>query len=160
MIIIIKKWIEDNEYYEVQYDTESNKYFSCFKDGLKKKHKIEIKKDIADVYLDTSKILKKMEHEYERHIEHSEIYENNLNSRAMDKPLSLEDEFIRQSTFEDVRNAIEQLPELQKRRIKLYYFNEMKQKDIADRENVDIRNVQHSLNKGVKKLYEILKNQI
>ena len=36
MIIIIKKWKEDDEYFEVQYDTETKKYYSCFRDVKRK----------------------------------------------------------------------------------------------------------------------------
>ena len=156
MIIIIKNWIEDNEYSEIQYDTDTKKYFSCFRDGLKKRHRIEITEDVAEVYFNASKILKKFKHEYERHIEHSEIYENNLNERAMDKPISLEDEVIRKSTFEDVRNAIEQLPDIQKRRIKDMYFNHYTQQQIADKENTSLRAVQYSLHIALDNLKKIL----
>ena len=45
---------------------------------MKKRHRIEITEDVAEVYFNASKILKKFKHEYERHIEHSEIYDNNI----------------------------------------------------------------------------------
>ena len=37
--------------------------------------------------------------------------------------MSLEDEYIKNSSFEAVRNAIELLPDIQKRRVKKYYYD-------------------------------------
>ena len=61
--------------------------------------------------------------EYDNHIEHSEIFENNLESRAKDKQILLEDMIIQKETFEKLKKAINELPEIQKRRIKKYYFD-------------------------------------
>lgn len=157
MIVIIKKWKEDNEYFEVQYDTETKKYYSCFKDVKKINKRVEIEEKIAEAYIEESKIIKKFENEFSRHIEHSELSDNKLNEKIMDKPISVEDEVIRNSTFEDVRNAIETLSEIQKRRIKLYYFELKTQEEIAKIEKVNIRNVQSSLKLALENLKKILK---
>ena len=157
MIIIIKKWKEDDEYFEVQYDTETNKYYSCFKDVKRKNQRVEIREDIVQAYIEASKVARKFENEYSRHIEHSEIYDNNLNDRALNKPISLEDEVIRKATFDDVRNAIETLSDIQKRRIKLYYFEGKTQEEIAEIEKVNIRNVQSTLKDALDNLKKIIK---
>ena len=75
----------------------------------------------------------------------------------MDKPISLEDEVIRKATFEDVRNAIETLSDIQKRRIKLYYFEGKTQEEIAEIEQVNIRNVQSTLKDALDNLKKIIK---
>jgi len=95
--------------------------------------------------------------EYDRHIEHSEIYENNLNSRAMDKPLSLEDEIIKKTTFAELKSAIEKLPEIQKRRIKKYYFEDKTEQQIAEEENATHQSVHIILQRGLENLKKILK---
>ena len=74
----------------------------------------------------------------------------------MNKSIGLEDYVIQKSTFEDLKKAIDLLPEIQKRRIKKYYFEDMTQQQIADEENVDIRSIQYTLNIALKKLKEIL----
>ena len=79
MIIIIKKWKEDDEYFEVQYDTETKKYYSCFRDVKRRNQRVEIREDIVQAYIEASKVARKFENEFSRHIEHSEIYDNNLN---------------------------------------------------------------------------------
>ena len=84
----------------------------------KKNTKIEVQEEVYKA-LDRFELddIKEM-NEYDRHIEHSEIYEDNLCVRAMDKPTGLEDYIIQKSTFEDLKKAINMLPEVQKRRIK------------------------------------------
>lgn len=47
MIKIIKKWFEDNEYKEIQYDTEIKQYYYCFKDMNKKAQRIAVERKIA-----------------------------------------------------------------------------------------------------------------
>ena len=96
--------------------------------------------------------------EYDNHIEHSEIYENNLNSRVMDKPISLEDEVIKKSRFDELKKAIETLPEVQKRRVKKYYFDGKNEYQIAIEENTTQQAVNKTLKLAREKLKEILKN--
>jgi len=135
----------------------NGKYVVTFKDGTNKLKVIEISEKIFQTMnsfeLDDISEL----NEFDRHIEHSEIFENNLNERAMDKPISLEDEVIRKTSFEELKKAIDTLPVIQKRRIKKYYFDDKTQQEIADEENVDIRAIQYTLNIALKKLKEILK---
>ena len=59
--------------------------------------------------------------EYDNHIEHSKIYENNINIRAKNKPISLEDEVILKSSLEELKLAINHLPERQRRILFLWY---------------------------------------
>ncbi len=95
--------------------------------------------------------------EFDRHIEHSEIYGNNLERRVLNKSIGLEDYVIQKSTFEDLKNAINLLPDIQRGRIKKYYFEDKTQQQIADEENVDIRSIQYTLKIALKKLKQILK---
>ena len=91
-------------------------------------------------------------------MEKSEIYEDNLNKRAFNKPLLLEDEFIKKTAFDDLKNAINKLPEIQKRRVKKYYFDDKSQVDIAKEENTTKVAVNQSLKKALLNLKKILKN--
>lgn len=95
--------------------------------------------------------------EYDRHIEHSEIYENNLNNRAMDKPLSVDDEVVRKILTEELKNAIQELPETQKRRLEKYYFGNMTFEEIAQEENCTKMAVKFSVDIAVEKISKKLK---
>ena len=76
----------------------------------------------------------------------------------------LEDDFIqkqnRQERIAYLYWAIDKLTPTQKRRIVDYYINEMKLKDIAEKENVSIGAIQDSLNKAIEKLRVMLKKRL
>ena len=75
----------------------------------------------------------------------------------------LEDDFIRKQNEKEkiiyLYWAIDQLTPVQKRRIVDYYINEMKLKDIAEKENVSIGAIQSSLNAALMKLRKILRKK-
>ena len=133
----------DNPYI-LSYCEEKNLYIVTFKDVTGKINKIEVQEEIYKAL--------------DRHIEHSEIYEDNLCARAMDKPTGLEDYIIQKSTFEDLKKAIDMLPEVQKRRIKKYYFEDKTEQQIADEENATHQSVHIILERAIENLKKILKN--
>lgn len=143
--------------YTLSFIEEKNIYIVSFKDVKGTTHRVEVNEEVYKAFdkfelEDLSEL-----NEYDNHIEHSEVFENNLEKRAKDKPISLEDEFIEKSTFNELKEAINKLPEIQKRRIKKYYFDEKTQQQIADEEKVDIRAVQYTLNIALKNLRKFLK---
>lgn len=147
----------DNPYTLMDYDI-NGKYKVSFVDGKGKKQIVEISSKVYEAF-NTFELEDLSElNEYDNHIEHSEIFENNLNERAKDKPISIEDEIIRKSTFEELKNALEKLPDIQKRRIKKYYFDDKTLNEIAEEEGCTFRAVKFSIDIGIKKLQEILKN--
>ena len=56
----------------------------------------------------------------------------------------------------ELKVAINQLQEIQQRRIIKYYFEDKSQQKIANEENVDIRSIQYSLNIAIKNLKKFL----
>lgn len=70
---------------------------------------------------------------WDRHIEHSEVWENTLYERAVEELISVEDMIIRKLEYEAVSKAIATLPEKQKRRLlsrwKISQTNIEKQRD-------------------------------
>ena len=148
---------KDNPY-TLNYCEERDIYIISFKDSKGIFQNVEVTETIYKAFdrfeLDD---LSEM-NEFDNHIEHSEVFENNLNDRAMDKPISLEDEVIRKSTFDELKKAIEMLPEVQKRRIKKYYFEDKTEQQIADEENATHQSVHIILERAIENLKKILKN--
>lgn len=148
---------KDNPY-TLNYCEERDIYIISFKDSRGIVQNVEVTETVYKTFdrfeLDD---LSEM-NEFDNHIEHSEIFENNLNNRAKDKPISLEDEIIRKSTFDELKKAIDILPEVQKRRIKLYYFDDMSTKDIAILEKCTQHSVRVSIRRAIEELKNILKN--
>ena len=147
---------KDNPY-TLKYIDEKKIYIICFKDGKGIDRKVEVTEEIYNAF-DKFELhdLKEL-NEYDRHIEHSQIYENNLYHRVKDRPISLEDEIIRKTTFEELKNAINLLPEIQKRRIKQFYFQELTTKEIADKEHCTQHSVRVSIRRAIQELNKILK---
>lgn len=133
-------------------------YMVSFKDSKGKNQNIEISKELYDIFdrfeLDD---LSEM-NEYDNHIEHSEVYDNNLNERAMYKPISVEEIVENNIINEEIKTAIDELSDVQKRRIKMYYFEGLTQQEIANKEGTSLRAVQYTLNSAINKLKKILKN--
>lgn len=88
----------------------------------------------------------------DNHIEHAEVYENNLVSRAVNKPESLEMIVERKINYELLYKNINKLPEIQKRRLKKYYFLGKTFEEIALEENCTKRAIKFSVDLALKKL--------
>lgn len=148
---------KDNPY-TLEVCEDRNIYRVYFKDGKGLNQCVEINETIFKA-LDRFELEDIVQlNEYDRHIEHSEIYELTLNKRAKDKPISIEDEIIRKASFEELKNALEKLPEIQKRRIKKYYFDDKTEQQIADEENTSQQAVHIILERAKENLKKILKN--
>ena len=146
---------KDNPY-TLNYMEEKNIYLVSFKDGKGHLQEIEVSKEIYKVF-DKSELHDIRElNEYDRHIEHSEIYENNLEVRAMDKPISLEEMIETKILNEELKKAIDTLSDVQKRRIKMYYFEDKTLREIAEIEHCKIMSVKDSIDIGIKKIKKIL----
>lgn len=87
-----------------------------------------------------------------RHIEHSELTEASLNERAFCKPESIEEEVSRNMEYELLHRVIEKLPEVQRRRLLLYFFGEMTYEQIAAIEGCTKRAVKFSVDIAIEKL--------
>ena len=106
-----RRKFKDNLYTIIEIEI-SNKYFVTFKDSRGILNKGFVLKDIYEMFnnyklRDLSQI-----NEYDNHIEHSEIYENNLNKRAIKKEKSIEEIILEKFSFNELKKAIEELPEM------------------------------------------------
>lgn len=96
--------------------------------------------------------------EYDRHLEHSEVYEHTLNKKKDASEWSLEEYFENVQITENLHMAISKLPDVQKRRLKKYYFEEKTFDKIALEEGCTYQCVQRSVYRAVEKIKNILKN--
>lgn len=155
--IPVRNKSKDNPY-TLGYDDSNKTYTVEFVDNMKVIHKIEVSDKIYEAFNefeleDVSQI-----HKYQKHIEHNEVYEETLNARAINKPLSVEEEVENNIMTEILKNAIDTLSDTQKRRIKMYYFEDMTLKQIAELEHCSIMSVKENIDSGINKLRKIIKN--
>ena len=109
---------KDNPY-TLNYINEEDNYAVLFKDSKGILQSVNVS-EVVFKMMDRFELDDICEmNEFDRHIEHSELTENNLEARALNKSIGLEDYVIQESTFEDLKKAIDLLPEIQ-RRIRRY----------------------------------------
>ena len=147
---------KDNPY-TLSYNKITSSYVVEFKDNKNIVHKVEISDEIYQAFdkfelEDISQI-----HKYRKHIEHSEVFEETLYHRAVNQDKSVEEVVEDKILNDSLKIAIEKLTETQKRRIKLYYFENLNFKQIAQLERCDESSVRESIYKGIEKIKKILK---
>lgn len=135
----------------------NGRYYLSFKDGRGMLQTIEIDKVLYGLFnrfeLEDISYLNKVS----RHIEHSELTEATLNDRAFYKPETVEDAVSRSMEYELLHRAIAKLPEVQRRRLLLYFFGELTYEQIAELEGCTKRAVKFSVDIAIEKLKRDLK---
>lgn len=154
--IPVRNKSKDNPY-TLGYDENNETYTVEFVDNKKAIHKIEISNKIYEAFNkleleDVSQI-----HKYQRHIEQSELYEETLNTRAINKSMSVEEVVEKQIINEELKKAIQSLPEIQRNRLKKYYFENMTFEEIAKEEKCTKRAVKFSIDIAINKLAKTIK---
>ena len=148
---------KDNPY-TLGYDEENQTYTVEFVDNKHVIHKVEISDKVYEAFNkfeleDISQIDK-----YRKHIEHNEIFDNKLEERMLIKPISIEEKVESKILIEEIRTAINSLPDIQKRRLKKYYFEDMSLEQIANEENCSKVAVKYSIDIALQKISKKIKN--
>lgn len=134
-----------------------NHYYIIFRDGLNIPRTVEVDKKLFDLFnqfeLDDLHEL----NEYSRHIEHKELSEENIYNRISNNIEGIDDYVIRTSTYDELITAINKLSSTQRRRIKMYYFDELDLKTIATIEHTSFQMISKSIKQGIGNLKKILK---
>lgn len=135
---------------------KNGKYYLSFSDGQGVRYEMEIQKELFDMLnqfeLDDLSVL----NEWDRHIEHFEQTEQSLNRRAYYKGESVEDAVLRNIEYERLHRAISELPETQRRRLTLYYFQGLTYEQIAEMEGCSHPAVIKSVSAAIEKIRKIL----
>ena len=148
---------KDNPY-TLSYNETTRSYVVEFKDNKNIIQKVEISDEVYQAFdkfelEDISQI-----HKYRKHIEHNEVYEETLYHRAINDSVSIEDEIEEKIMYEELKQIINKLSDVQKRRIKMYYFEDMKVEEIAILENTTHQAVSKSIRKGIEEIKKNIKN--
>ena len=147
---------KDNPY-TLGYDEEKQTYTVEFVDNKKVIHRVEISNKVYEAFNkfeleDISQI-----HKFRKHIEHNEIFDNKLEERMLEKPISIEEEIENKLLLEDLKSAMKQLSDTQKKRLYLYYFEDKTLKEIAAMEGCSIKNIHKSIEQAIQKIKKYLK---
>ncbi len=114
--------------------TGDGRHWLTFSDGQRHRHHLEINAAVFALFdsfeLDDLSYL----NEVDRHYEQSELTEASLYDRAMHRPATVEESALQSMEYAQLHRAISELPEIQKRRLILYYFQGLTYEQIAGME--------------------------
>lgn len=137
------------------YEKEG-KYYISFKDGQGQRNSLEVEKELYDAFNDFELEDLSYLNVWDRHLEQSEVWEATLNERAVEIPESVEEIVFHNIQNEKVHRAISKLPCVQQRRIKLYFFEGLTYKQIADLEQCKYQAIEKSVKSALKNIKKFL----
>lgn len=133
---------------------ENNTYYISFTDGQGIFHRQEISMELYAAFngfeLDDISLM----NEASRHLTEADAGEEPLGNRIADPSEQVEDHVYRRIMYQELHKAVAQLPEIQRRRILLYYFGGYTYEQISQMENCTKRAVKFSVDAALKKLRE------
>lgn len=133
---------------------ENEEYYVSFADGQGVQHKEKISQDLYELFdrfelEDISQL-----NVISRYHEYSELTEATLNQRAVLPVEPMEDRVFRKIMTDRLHSAISALPNIQRRRVLLYYFGGYTFEQIAEMEGCTKMAVKFSIDIALKKLGE------
>ena len=141
--------------YTLEYVESEDKYYISFIDSVNQECRIEIDKEIFYAYLKSKKNYIKIKNETNRHLEQSELTDEEIYNRAFEKEESIEETVMKDIEKEKMQQALKNLTEVQQRRIELHIVNNITIRDIAQLEKVRKKQIVKSLQIGLKKIKKI-----
>ncbi len=136
--------------------TSEPHYFIQFKDGTGTEHCLEIEKPLFDLFdqfeLDDLSYMNEVDNNHE----HSELSEETLNRRAFLQRKSTEETVLDDLEREELHSAILKLPEIQRRRLILYYYSGLSDQQIAMVEGCSQSAISQTLSVAIKNLKDFL----
>ena len=136
--------------------TKAGRYYISFVDVNNILQKIEVSQEVFESFNKFELEDISQMNEYDRHLEHSEVDENTLYQKSVSSEQLLEEYFDKAQDAENLHMAINKLPDVQKRRLKKYYFEEKTFEEIALEEGCTYQCVQRSVYRAVTKIKNIL----
>lgn len=142
--------------YTLEYDESENKYYISFIDSANHNCRVQIDKEIFDVYKNSKKSYTKIKNETSRYLEHSNLSDIDIYKRSAQHPSSIEEIIIKKDENKQLNEALKTLTDTQYRRIELHIINEITIRGVADIEKVQKKQIEKSLKLGLKKIKKFL----
>lgn len=144
--------------YILEYIESEDKYYISFKDSVGKECRLEVDKDIFEIYLKSKKAYIKIKNETSRHLEQSDLDEEQLYKRIFKQPESIENIIIKNNDKAKLNNAMSNLTATQLRRIELHIIDEITIRDLAKMEKARKKQIEKSIYLGLKKIKKFFEN--
>ena len=146
--------------YKLRVDADGAipRYFVAFTDGEGIWREIEVKRPIYLEFLKLKKIERNMTRWNERHIDGFEQTEESLRANMTKPPKGLEDEVFDGERDRRLRQAIRELPAIQRRRFALYHEFGLTYEQIGKMEGCSLVAVKHAVDKAKAAIQKKLKS--
>lgn len=151
-----RKKSKDNPY-TIIYCESNGKHFCIFKDAKNMLQQVEIPIAVFDALSNFELEDISQMHKFDKHIEHSEMFESTLNRRMVNPTISFEEIVEKKLLIENIKEKISLLPDTQKRRIQKYFFDNKTMEQIADEECCSKVAVKYSIDIAINKISKNLK---
>jgi len=133
-------------------------YYVSFTDGEDIKHETEVSRPVYLEFLRFAKTERNLRRWDERHIEQSELTDETLYDRALQKPKSVEDTIFDIQRDEQLSLAIQDMPKTQRRRFVLYREFGLTYEQIATVEGCHLTSVRESIMRAEEKIKNFFKS--
>lgn len=130
-----------------------------FKDGQGLTYSLEISRELYAVFNEFELADLSVLNQVDRHMEQSLLTEQSLHERAFQTEESVEDTVIQNLYIEQLKQGMDKLPEIQKRRLFMYYFEGRTYEEIAALEGCKHPAVIRSINAAIKNLKHFFENR-
>ena len=147
---------ERAKYTQISLEKDGN-YYVSFRNGEKEYKDLEIGKNVYEAF--NTFELQDVSHMniVDRHLEQSEIWDSSLYERVFQKEEGVEDTVLNKLEAERLHSAIQQLSEIQRRRLMKYYFEDKNYEQIAQEEGCSFQMVAKSVKAAIRNLKKILR---
>ena len=139
---------------------ENNTYYISFTDGQGIFHKMQISMELYAAFNDFELDDISLMNEASRHLTEADAGEEPLGHRIADSSEPVEDHVYRRIMFQELHKAIAQLPEIQRRRLLLYYFGGYTYEQIAQMEGCKYPAIIKSVSAAEKNIKNIFQNRV
>lgn len=150
----------DNPYeiFTIGRNSDNPHFYVAFSDSQSGKICTEITQDLFEQLdkfeLEDLSYLNEIDNHYEK----SELTEASLNARVATSQESVEEKVAKQILNWQLHNAITQLPEVQRRRLVMYYFENLTYEQIAAKEGCSHPAIMKSISTATRKLQKYFGN--
>lgn len=139
-----KRYKEYDNPYTLESIEKEELYFIRFRDE-KGEHLVTVSKEVFDVFDESEKQDNNMMVRNSRYIHKYELSYEALSNKMLNNQTSIEDKLISDFEIEELYEAINELSDIQKRRIRKYFFENKTFEEIAKEENCTKRAVKFTI---------------
>lgn len=152
-----KRYKEYDNPYTLESIEKEELYFIRFRDE-KGEHLVTVSKEVFDVFDESEKQDNNMMVRNSRYIHKYELSDEALSNKMLNNQTSIEDKLISDFEIEELYEAINELSDIQKRRIRKYFFENKTFEEIAKEENCTKRAVKFTIDIALEKISKKIKN--